>query len=157
MSLFFHYYHRIVLFRGILLFTLFAFSLNVTVSAAIVTTNQTVNSNLIDKFNSLNLDISISRAAIEQQLVAYGVAPDEVSSRLDSMTDNEIAALSAEISELPAGGEVLVIIAVVFLVLLFTDIAGYTDLFPFVNKSESKSKDAESEKKESKEPLVIEN
>lgn len=157
--------HRVILLRGVVLFTLFCFSLNITVSAAMVTTQQTVTPNLSNKLNKPVLDKDVRRAVLEQQLVAYGVQPEQVHLRLNSMTDSEIAFLSSEISELPAGGEVLGIIAFVFLVLLFTDIAGYTDLFPFVKKTARNSPrtqnggeviDRRVDRKR-KEPVVIEN
>jgi len=154
------YFHNVIVSRAIVIFVLFCFSLNMTVSAAMISTFQTVTVN-----STINSDKVINRTGLEQQLAAFGVAPEQIQFRLDSMTDMEIAALSAEISELPAGGDALSIIAIVFLVLLFTDIAGYTDLFPFVKKTGNntfKPKnngtgiDRRSERK-SKEPIVIEN
>jgi hypothetical protein len=55
-----------------------------------------------------------------------------------ALSDAEIVALADRMESLPAGGgtfEFIVIISlIVFLVLLATDIAGYTDIFPFVKK-----------------------
>ena len=54
------------------------------------------------------------------------------------MSDTEIVSLADRIDSLPAGGDTLstIVIAsiVVFVILLITDILGYTDLFPFVKK-----------------------
>jgi hypothetical protein len=44
--------------------------------------------------------------------------------------------------QLPAGGSdfgvVLGTVLIIFLVLLFTDVMGYTDIFPFVKSSQAK-------------------
>ncbi|UCD91514.1 MAG: PA2779 family protein [Desulfobacterales bacterium] len=60
----------------------------------------------------------------------------EANQRIDSLTDAEAIRLAKTIEHLPAGGStasVVVISAlIVFLVLLATDIMGYTDVFPFV-------------------------
>jgi len=162
MSLF---YRKGILSRGITLLTLIFFSFNMTVSAAMITTLQTVNpvkSANVSNTNGIQL---INRAELTRELILLGVAPEHVKNRLASMTDVEITALTSEISELPAGGDALTIIAVVFLVLLFTDIAGYTDLFPFVKKNSSKTSSTKSnseatdrrEVTKGKQPIVIEN
>jgi len=57
-----------------------------------------------------------------------GVSPLEVQARVDGMTDREAQLLGNKIDELPAGGDVLGLAVFVFLVLLVTDIAGFTDM-----------------------------
>lgn len=76
----------------------------------------------------------LKRHAVREQLVANGVNPDTVEQRVAAMSDREIETLSGRIDELPAGGDFLGTAAVVFLVLLATDIMGYTDIFTFVKK-----------------------
>ncbi len=72
---------------------------------------------------------------VETHLVELGVSPADAQSRLAVMSDEELVALNTALDDAPAGGSFLAIAAIVFLVLLFTDIMGYTDLFPFVKKS----------------------
>ena len=75
---------------------------------------------------------ALERADVQAQLQAYGVSIDEVKARVAAMTDAEAAQLAARIDELPAGGiGILGAVLVVFLVLLLTDILGYTKVFPF--------------------------
>ena len=51
-------------------------------------------------------------------------------------SDDEAARLAARIDALPAGGaDILVVALIVFLVLLFTDIMGYTKVFPFTRSA----------------------
>jgi hypothetical protein len=74
----------------------------------------------------------LERTEVQVQLQTYGVGPAEVKARVAALTDAEVAELAARIDELPAGGvSVLGVILVVFLVLLITDILGYTKVFPF--------------------------
>jgi hypothetical protein len=74
----------------------------------------------------------LERAEVQAQLQAYGVSPGEVKARVAALTDAEAAELAARIDELPAGGvSILGAVLLVFLVLLLTDILGYTKVFPF--------------------------
>jgi hypothetical protein len=65
----------------------------------------------------------------------------EAKARVDSLSDSEVIEVADKIEQLPAGGgafgAVIVASVIVFLVLLITDILGYTDVFPFV-KSQKK-------------------
>jgi len=74
----------------------------------------------------------LDRAEVQAQLQAYGVSVGEVKARVAALTDEEAAELAARIDTLPAGGVgILGLILVVFLVLLLTDILGFTKVFPF--------------------------
>ena len=74
----------------------------------------------------------LQRAEVQAQLRAYGVDPAEALARASALTDAEAAQLVSNIDELPAGGiGILGAIVLVFLVLLVTDILGYTKVFPF--------------------------
>ena len=74
----------------------------------------------------------LERADVRSQLQAHGVNPADVQARVAALTDEEAAELAARIDSLPAGGiGVLGAILVVFLVLLLTDILGFTKIFPF--------------------------
>jgi hypothetical protein len=74
----------------------------------------------------------LERADVRAQLAARGVSLGEAQARVAALTDAEAAELAAGIDALPAGGiGVLGVALVVFLVLLLTDILGYTKIFPF--------------------------
>jgi hypothetical protein len=74
----------------------------------------------------------LERADVRAQLQARGVDAAQVKARVAALTDQEAAQLAGEIESLPAGGaDVLGVILVVFLVLLLTDILGFTKIFPF--------------------------
>ena len=79
----------------------------------------------------------LAREDVRAALVARGLDPLEARSRIDSLSDAEAVNAAERFDQLPAGGgflETLLIVAfLVFLILLITDIAGYTDVFPFVH------------------------
>jgi len=79
----------------------------------------------------------LAREDIQAALVARGLDPQEARSRIDSLSDAEAINAADRFDQLPAGSgflEALLIVAfLVFLILLITDIAGYTDVFPFVH------------------------
>jgi hypothetical protein len=74
----------------------------------------------------------LERADVQAQLQAYGVSAEQVKARVAALSDQEAAQLGREIEALPAGGNALIgAIVLVFLVLLITDILGFTKVFPF--------------------------
>ena len=84
----------------------------------------------------------LDRAEVQGQLKAYGVSVADVKGRLAALTDEEVAQLAHRIDQLPTGGDgfaALVGAAVlIFLVLLITDLAGLTHVFPFVKHPDGK-------------------
>lgn len=72
----------------------------------------------------------VDRDEVRAKLEAYGVSAADVQARVASMTDEEAQLVAARIDELPAGG-VLGLLLTVFIVLLITDILGFTKVFPF--------------------------
>ncbi len=83
----------------------------------------------------------ISRNDIKKTLISQGIDPAEAKARVDSLSDSEAIDVTDKIEQLPAGGgafgALIGAALIVFLVLLITDILGYTDIFPFV-KSQKK-------------------
>jgi len=75
---------------------------------------------------------TLNRDDVKTQLMARGVDPSQVQARLDSLTDEEVQTLAAKMDQLPAGGDGLGLLVFLFIVLLITDILGFTNIFPFV-------------------------
>jgi hypothetical protein len=105
--------------------------------AAMVPTEVTIDDNKAEKARDY-LKSLISRSDIRESLISRGIDPDEAKMRVESLTDSEAIAIADQIEQLPAGGSAIGVIVgaalIIFLVLLATDILGYTDVFPFVNK-----------------------
>ena len=78
------------------------------------------------------------REDVRQALINQGIDPREARARIDSLSDAEAMAVADKLDQLPAGSGALEVLLIgsliVFLVLLLTDILGYTDIFPFVKK-----------------------
>lgn len=75
------------------------------------------------------VDAFLARAEVREQLQAWGVAPSVVEQRVASLSDQELQALSLKIQEQPAGGDVIAVIGVVFVVLLILELVGVTNIF----------------------------
>lgn len=71
------------------------------------------------------------RQDVREQLQALGVDADTARARVDALTDDEVATINGKIDSLPAGGEIVGAVVFIFLVLLITDILGFTKIFPF--------------------------
>jgi len=113
----------------------FAFSISwAPAHAAMVSTDEILKQNL----DRERLHMLLDRSEVRKQLEAWGVNSEEAKACVDSLTDQEIAEMTAQIDQMPAGGSALGTIVfaalIAFLVLLVTDILGYTDIFPFVKK-----------------------
>jgi len=76
---------------------------------------------------------TINRSDVKQQLLNMGVRQENIESRINLMTHEEIAQLNQQIAELPAGGtDVLGVLLIIFIIFVITDIIGATDIFPFI-------------------------
>jgi len=96
-------------------------------SAGIIATDQVAASAERDRVKDF-----LDRAEVRGRLQALGVDPAAARARVDALSDQEIATLVGEMDRLPAGGsDVLIVALIVFLILLATDILGYTKIFPF--------------------------
>jgi len=104
--------------------------------AAMIGTESIIN---VDRNQSPRdyLNALLAREDIQEALVSQGIDPQEAQVRIDGLSDAEVNDIVNKLDQLPAGGflgTLLIVVALVFIVLLFTDIAGYTDIFPFVKK-----------------------
>lgn len=85
------------------------------------------------------IEAMLERDEVHAQLVALGVDPQAAHDRVAALSDAQARALAKHIDSMPAGGSTLTFLVgiglVVFLVLLVTDILGFTDVFPFVKKT----------------------
>jgi hypothetical protein len=72
---------------------------------------------------------ALAQEQVRQQMMALGVAPAAVEARLAKLTDAELRTLAERMEQMPAGGDALAIIGIVFLVLLILEAVGVTDIF----------------------------
>jgi hypothetical protein len=79
------------------------------------------------------LEAALARQDVQEGLLRHGVKPQEVKARVDALTDDEARLVAQQLDRLPAGGDGSIVgaLVLIFLVLLFTDIMGWTKIFPF--------------------------
>jgi hypothetical protein len=99
-----------------------------TAQAGMVTTEQVLSQSNPQREQVIAL---LERADIRQGLEQHGVDVSEAKNRVAAMTDDEVAALKGKLDEVPAGGDVIGVIVLIFVILLITDILGFTKVFPF--------------------------
>jgi hypothetical protein len=71
----------------------------------------------------------LARADVREQMLALGVNPAEVEGRIAALTDAELATLATRIDSAPAGGDALVVVGIVFVVLMILEFTGVIDIF----------------------------
>ncbi len=76
------------------------------------------------------VQLALQQDRLSKQLAALGVDPNMAEQRVASLTDADLIALDERLEELPAGGAVLELILVAFLVMLILDLTGLTNIFP---------------------------
>ena len=78
----------------------------------------------------------LDRSEVHNHLVDWGINPEEAKARVDSLTDEEIENVASRMDQLPAGGDAVGALIgaalIVFIILLITDILGFTHVFSFV-------------------------
>jgi hypothetical protein len=117
------------LIASLLIVSLTALGLPLPAQAGMIGTDSVAASGDRDRIASL-----LDRAEVRAGLEAYGVSPADVKTRVAAMTDQEVTQLAGQIDRLPTGGDggsILFLAVFVFLVLLVTDILGFTKIFPF--------------------------
>ena len=73
----------------------------------------------------------LTREEVRKTIEAQGVDSQAAVDRVKAMSDEEVQQLAARIDQMPAGGDVLGILFTIFIILLVTDILGFTQIFPF--------------------------
>jgi hypothetical protein len=71
----------------------------------------------------------LARADVREQMLALGVDPAAVDGRIAALTDAELATLATRIDSAPAGGDALVVVGIVFVVLMILEFTGVIDIF----------------------------
>lgn len=73
----------------------------------------------------------LGREDVVKELQAQGIDVATAQARVDAMTDQEAQTVAGKLDTLPAGGDVIGVMLTIFIVLLVTDILGFTKVFPF--------------------------
>ena len=110
--------------------------------AAMVTTERAMEADSLSPRGKVTA--FLSRKDVQSQLEAFGVSPAEAKARVASLSDDEVAKIAGRLDDMPAGqdgfGSIIGAALIVFLVLLITDILGFTHVFGFTNKGSARAK-----------------
>ena len=125
--------------KAIALLVIVSFStfsiISTPVHAKMINTSKTFQQSQND-LTSKSINTFLDRSEVQKYLVDWGISPEEAKIRIDSLTDEEIENIASRIDRLPAGGDGLGTIVgaalLIFIILLITDILGFTDVFSFV-------------------------
>lgn len=76
----------------------------------------------------------LEREDLQRQLAAMGIDVQQARDRVATLTDAEVAQLNQRVGALPAGGDtILGVFVLLLLILVITDLLGVTDVYPFVH------------------------
>jgi hypothetical protein len=82
--------------------------------------------------NQAKIQATLERKEIAARLSDYGLTPEEVSSRLDSLSDRQVAEVAGQIDQINAGSDIfgllLTIALLILVVLVVLHLLGYIDL-----------------------------
>lgn len=106
---------------------------------ALITTEQVAAAD-VRKDRAMVME-TLQRPELQKKLQEFGVGIEEAQARVAALTDEEVSTLARQIETAPSGGsDVLGFVLVIFIVLLITDIMGFTNIFPFVKHGSGKAK-----------------
>lgn len=117
--------------RSVVALTLVAFIAAVSpspASAAMIETSAAIEATT-RVANLARVDSVLARADVQQRLVEAGVDPDAARARAAALTNAELANFATQLENAPAGGDVLAVIGIVFIVLLILELTGVIDIF----------------------------
>lgn len=107
-----------------------------TAQAKMIGTN-TVIAGQQEAVNRRQVLTFLARDDVKQIMIKHGIDTVEAQKRVESLSSAELTKIANSMEQLPAGGDGLGTIigaaVLVFLVLLITDILGFTHVFSFVN------------------------
>ncbi len=107
------------------------------VSAAIVGNERVINEQTVQD-DRLAVQNFMERDDVRAEFEALGVSPREAQARVATLSDMEVAHLADQIEQMPAGqgalGSIIGAAVLIFIVLLITDLLGFTSVFGFTNK-----------------------
>ncbi len=100
--------------------------------AKLIGTDEVVAAQSFGYHDRAQLAATLDRADVAAMLEQHGVTVEQAKARLASMTEAEVNQLAATMDSAPAGADgVIAVLLTVFVILLVTDILGFTKIFPF--------------------------
>lgn len=73
----------------------------------------------------------LDREDVRKELQNQGIDANTAKARVDALTDEEVQKVAGRLDKMPAGGDIIGILFTIFVILLVTDILGFTKVFSF--------------------------
>ena len=120
------------------LFIAFIVSLSLfstTMFAGVISTKDVLH----ESTSNATINGFLAKQEVQAKLAELGVSSENIQNRIASLTDEEIAQINEKIDSMPAGGNaggaILGVLVFIFIVLLITDILGFTKVFNFTRSA----------------------
>ncbi|MGB7903403.1 MAG: PA2779 family protein [Steroidobacteraceae bacterium] len=97
--------------------------------AALVGTLQAVEASGTRAQDLAIVNSALAREQVRGQMEALGVDPLAVDARVARLTDSELRSLADRMEQMPAGGDALAVIGIVFVILIILELVGVIDIF----------------------------
>ena len=97
--------------------------------AELVGTLQAVEAGSTRSQDLATVTSTLAREQVRSQMVALGVDPTLVETRVARLTDSELRSLAERMDQMPAGGDALAVIGIVFVILIILELVGVIDIF----------------------------
>jgi hypothetical protein len=97
--------------------------------AELVGTLQAVEAGSTRSQDLATVTSTLAREQVRTQMVALGVDPGVVEARVARLTDSELRSLAERMDQMPAGGDALAVIGIVFVILIILELVGVIDIF----------------------------
>ena len=78
----------------------------------------------IDRINGF-----LAQESVRGHMIGLGVDPSDAQARVAALTNSELQMLDQRIDSMPAGGDALAVIGIVFIVLLILELTGVINVF----------------------------
>ena len=114
-----------------LLLALFSFQFG-SAHAAMVGTDALLSPLPQEQQRSRLLD-ALADEQVRERLLQLGADPQTLERRIAQLTPDELTALNGKVDVMAAGGDIVGLLLVLFIVFVITDALGATDIFPFVH------------------------
>lgn len=95
--------------------------------AALVGTLQAVEASGTRAQDMAIVNSALAREQVRGQMAAMGVDPSAVDARVARLTDSELRSLADRMEQMPAGGDALAVIGIVFVILIILELVGVID------------------------------
>ena len=105
-----------------------AFSFTGPAMSGVISTQQALSAD-IRATKETQVRGAFAREDVRQAMQQMGVDPGDAEGRIASLSDAELIQLQGQLDRLPAGGDALVVVGVVFVVLLILELVGVINVF----------------------------